>query len=232
MGNMPCRQADIFETDVLLRSRKNIDGARHSSGQLEVRTPMNYRTLAFASLLSFIVLSPSVCLAAVIYSEPINGDLPADPNAAPILPLLPGDNDVEGEIVPPGDNEDFFKFIIPENFTAPSLRFGLPPSQGPVAPVEVELGSFPTPDFFDVFIEITISTTAPPIDLLDQPTVGPGPPLDNLSGGLYGMRMKALDDPMYVITIELAPVPEPSTLVLALLSLIGLFACGHRRRRG
>ena len=70
--------------------------------------------LAIAVVLTTLAASSP---AVVIYSEPIQGDLPDDfVQPVPILPLVPGENELFGEILlpPPAlpDLADAFKFEV------------------------------------------------------------------------------------------------------------------------
>ena len=168
--------------------------------------------------------------AVVIYSEPIQGDLPDDfVLPVPILPLVPGENELFGEILLPPP-------ALPD--PADALKFEVLVDQL-LDEIIIELTA-PSPTSIEVEIrELIDELITGPIRVyeIEAPTPGPvslkdltpveGPPLDDLSGGIHGMRLKALDDPGYTVTFVV--VPEPSTGLL--LGIAGLTVLCLRRRR-
>jgi hypothetical protein len=178
----------------------------------------------FGILLVSIAAQPAG--AVVVYSEDVSGDLPDDFDDVPIPPILPmgpGDNVIFGEILPPLDNSDAFNFETEEERILNGILIQLTAP----APVDIEVE---IRELIGSLNEVIRSWHFPDAEDLDvdlrdtPPTVGP--PLDDLAGGMHGMRMKALEDPAYSITFSFTP--EPSSLSLASLLLV----CVAIRRRG
>jgi len=162
----------------------------------------------------------STASAFVVYAESIQGDLPADPNAAPVIPLLPGPNEIEGVVGGPGDPADAFRFTVDE----PRV----------VEEIIIDFGD-PVPD---VFWEIeavwegaqfsgeqttvwTVNSGDTSTTLTETPPdLGPIPTDLIALPSIHSMVLKAADDPAYTITIVLSP--EPATLALLALGSLPL----------
>ena len=190
---------------------------------LHARLALCCRGFAIAMvILTFTASSP----AAVIYSEPIDGDLPSFFPEAPILPMGPGDNVIFGEIIPPDpDPADAFKFevLLDQILDEIILELDAP---SPVD-VEIELRELIDDITEEILRVFVIEAPTPEPVKLSELTPVVGPPLDDLSGGIHGMRMKTIDDPSYTITLVI--IPEPGTAFL--LGIAGLTVLCLRRRR-
>ena len=165
-------------------------------------------------------------LAAVIYDESVLGDLPPNipldiPSIPDVLVLTQGTNEVKGDVGAPGDEADGFLFEVPiglrvkdinvkfaQALSQPllfkSVKTFAPPGQS-IRVVETEsirIHQLIDEEEFSLFDLIPIE----------------GPMLEDLTSGVYGVKLSTSPDPSY--TIEIIAVPEPSALCATLLGLV------------
>ena len=157
--------------------------------------------------LLWIVAMPSQ--AIVIYDETASGDLADGTIAASVLTfaLALGSNEVRGDIGG-ADAKDHFEFIVPEGFFVNSIEFdnGLP---------GLDLYTLTPISGFDVATVIGSGTPLLSGNLIGM-TPSSGPILGPLSGGRYGMTLKA---DIIEFELDLFPIPEPASATLLVLAL-------------
>ena len=182
---------------------------------------MNWKSIFLSAVLMPLLAVPVT--AAVIWAEPINGDLPNDLPAAPIVPVAPGDNEFFGEILPPTpDPSDSIKLQVLEDQVIDDIIVELTAP----SPTDVEIQIRAAMETLDELIRFSIEApTAGPVSLKDETPIE-GPDLVKLLEGLHGFTIKAPNDPGYHVTVIVTP--EPSSLALM---ACGPLMLGFQRRR-
>ncbi len=184
-----------------------------------------------AFIFPLLAMLTSHAMAVVIYQESIHGDLPNmpvpfDPEAFPEIVLPEGESQVEGGILLPGepdDTEDWVEIIVPAGTKLPKFEFIIPSSSVSLPSIDLVIYDLAR-ETLDLKWTGDVTGVGNPTKPLETPSENGDPPLGDLGPGIYGIRMKAFDDPPYIITFDLVAVPEPSTYVMALFGLLGLLA--------
>ena len=158
-------------------------------------------------LLAMLNAGPGLA-STTIWDESIDGDLPADFNAGPLLPLTLGQNQVFGEVEALADPADGFRF---EFIPALELMDVVITNDGPDL---VTFLYFPEGGIDTLTIEILPQANAS----LFTETPTSGEPVNEVSPGIHGIQMKTPGDQAYSVTFIFTP--EPSTWLLATLAFI------------
>ena len=180
--------------------------------------------------------------AVVIYDEAVSGDLP-DIGLGPVLNLVQGpDSEVKGDLVPPADPTDKFQFVVPPGFKIDDIIVEAEPDPAdpngfgfimleievaptePIVPWELVLWSIsnPTPPGG------TSLAGTPPISLVPSPIEDLLPFIPSVEP--YRFKMTVEEDPIWSVTFQTSPIPEPTSLLLLVAG--GSWIAVRERRAG
>ena len=173
--------------------------------------PLLSTLVSTLAILSFLASSSA---AVVIYSEPLQGDLPDDFISAPLLPVITGENIVI--VVTESGATDTFEVVLDSE---PAKDLFLNIQSADTSEVIITAPSHAgTPEEVVRTYNINVPTPGP-ISLRDI-TPTSGPPLEDLTAGIHGMQLMALSD--ISATITYIVIPEPCTLALLACSALSL----------
>ena len=178
--------------------------------------------------------------AAVIYDEAIRGDLPKiDMPPLPDFILEKGENEVKGTLIPPADEDDSFRILVPPHLRLDDIKIEQegrpedPPGYitdiiiAPTAPDQSEWDLIRWSIHGNTPAGGTALSGTPPVQVV------PGPIEDILpfipSPEPYTFSIKANEDPDYTVTFIVSAVPEPTSLLLLACGIV--FTGPHRSRR-
>ena len=195
-----------------------------------------------AALLAALLLSTSAP-AAVIYDEAIRGDLPKiDLPPLPDFTLEEGENEVKGTLIPPIDEDDSFRILVPPHLRLDDIKVeqqGRPEDDpgyitdiiiAPTAPDQSEWDLIRWSIHGNTPAGGTALSGTPPVQVV------PGPIEDILpfipSPEPYTFSIKANEDPDYTVTFIVSAVPEPSFLALLAIGSLAMLRSRTCRRQG
>lgn len=167
-----------------------------------------------------LVLSVSgTARAIVIYDEGVSGDLPAV--SPPVFVLTQGPNKIIGSVGAAGDALDYLRVDVPSMSAIESIDYEYLFENDDTAFHAIILISdgepfAPDPSQWD------FTDTLDSGNLFDSPPAS-GPPVSEVTEGVHGFQLKANFDPTYSFTFNVVPVPEPSTLMMAMLGIALFF---------